>query len=138
MTDFSVAASPSPRLAELSVDARLRPPPRPPLGPLCWRLASRLAASRVRGRAPATAVDGDLPKLLRAHRVACTKASLDVRLHQRELYRRLLWAYEAIGERGRPAEVALRALHDRRPSLSGALAPSPTKRVEFELSLIHI
>ena len=98
--------------AEISVEARLQSRSTPPLGPLCWRLAARLATTGVRGRAHAAASDG-LPELLRHHRVACTRASLDVRMRQRELHRRLLWAFDAIGARGQPAEVALRALYNR-------------------------
>ena len=100
---------------EFSVEARLQPRSTTPLGPLCWRLASRLATAGVRGRAHAAASDG-LPELLRRHRVACTRASLDVRMRQRELHRRLLWAFDAIGARGQPAEVALRALYNHGPT----------------------
>ena len=101
--------------AEISVEARLQSRSAPPLGPLCWRLAARLATTGVRGRAHAAASDG-LPELLRHHRVACTRASLDVRMRQRELHRRLLWAFDAIGARGQPAEVALRALYNHGPT----------------------
>ena len=100
---------------KFSVEARLQPRPTTPLGPLCWRLASRLATAGVRGRAHAAASDG-LPELLRRHRVACTRASLEVRMRQRELHRRLLWAFDAIGARGQPAEVALRALYNHGPT----------------------
>ena len=100
---------------EFSVEARLQPRSTTPLGPLCWRLASRLATAGMRGRAHAAASDG-LPELLRRHRVACTRASLDVRMRQRELHRRLLWAFDAIGARGQPAEVALRALYNHGPT----------------------
>jgi len=100
---------------KFSVEARLQPRSTTPLGPLCWRLASRLATAGMRGRAHAAASDG-LPELLRRHRVACTRASLDVRMRQRELHRRLLWAFDAIGARGQPAEVALRALYNHGPT----------------------
>ena len=100
---------------EFSVEARLQPRSTTPLGPLCWRLASRLATAGMRGRAHAAASDG-LPELLHRHRVACTRASLDVRMRQRELHRRLLWAFDAIGARGQPAEVALRALYNHGPT----------------------
>ena len=36
-------------------------------------------------------------------------------MRQRELHRRLLWAFDAIGARGQPAEVALRALYNHGP-----------------------
>ena len=37
-------------------------------------------------------------------------------MRQRELHRRLLWAFDAIGARGQPAEVALRALYNHGPT----------------------
>ena len=99
----------------MSVEARLSRARRRP-APAEWPsggVEPRLATAGVRGRAHALS-DG-LPELLRHHRVACTRASLDVRMRQRELHRRLLWAFDAIGARGQPAEVALRALYNHGP-----------------------